>query len=118
MFVIAYRLNIPKVEDSRIRKFLSLRRKDAKFGIFILLTWREIIRFLCLAVFASLARDIPMFGCGLTALALISSPVAAWVLLCFGPKKIIDKEIWKTTARRIAQNIHPSHCRSITVGWF
>jgi hypothetical protein len=32
MFVIACGFNIPRVEDSRIRKFLSPRRKDAKFG--------------------------------------------------------------------------------------
>ncbi len=33
MFVIACGFNNPGVENSRIRKFISPRRKDAKFGI-------------------------------------------------------------------------------------
>jgi hypothetical protein len=38
MFVLACGSNIPGVKDSRIRKFLSPRRKGAKFGIVVIST--------------------------------------------------------------------------------
>jgi hypothetical protein len=66
MFVIACGFNIPGVEDSRIRKFLSPRRKDAKFGkekIGLLRTVFTIL-FSDLCELSAFARDIPSFDCG------------------------------------------------------
>ncbi|MGZ8466415.1 MAG: hypothetical protein ACXWXT_12785, partial [Candidatus Binatia bacterium] len=67
---IARGFNIPGVEYSRIRKFLSPRRKDAKFGkekIGFLRTVFTIL-FSDLCELSAFAGDIPSFGCGCAAL--------------------------------------------------
>ncbi len=67
MFVISCDFNIPGVEDFRIRKFLSPRRKDAKFEektIVLLQTVIITILFSELCELSDFARDIPSFDCG------------------------------------------------------
>ncbi|MGZ9174937.1 MAG: hypothetical protein ACXW52_25380, partial [Candidatus Binatia bacterium] len=84
MFVIACVFNIPRVEDSRIRKFLSPRRKDAKFGKEKIGLLRSVVTILFsdLCELSAFARDIASFDCGCspTGEPLFSSPV--WGKAC------------------------------------
>ena len=82
MFVISRGFNIPGVEDSRIRKFLSPRRKDAKFGkekIGFLRTFFTIL-FSDLCELSAFARDIPSFDCSCSPTA--SFPSEVWGKAC------------------------------------
>ncbi|MGZ9188416.1 MAG: hypothetical protein ACXW6R_27465, partial [Candidatus Binatia bacterium] len=66
MFVKTCGFNIPGVEDFRIRKFLSPRRKVAKFGKETIGLLRTVftLLFSYLCELSAFARDIPSFDCG------------------------------------------------------
>ena len=87
MFVIACGFNIPGVEDSRIGKFLSPRRKYAKFRkekIGLLRTVFTIL-FFDLCELSAFAIDIPSFDCGCSPTGNLFSPARSGekrVLLC------------------------------------